>query len=305
MHRRRLMELNLIDDFLFHAMVSHPQVGEEFGRILLKVIFNRKFGNLKVVPQKVYYGKDTDKHGGRLDVYLEEAVETEKLLLDVTVFDLEMEQKSARKEELPRRVRFYHSLLDAEILKSGAGYDSLKRAIVLVITIFDPFGFDHMIYTIRNICEEVPEMNYDDGARTLFLYTKGKKGKITKELRELMHYLEDTREENAANEDLKRIHEMVKVVKRDSEVSKEYMKIFERERMIREEGIEKGLEKGLEKGREEERANTERERQRAEAEARRANEQALRANEQARRANEAEQQVEYLKKIMQEYGIVV
>ena len=147
-----------------------------------------------------------------------------------------------------------------------------------------------MIYTIRNICEEVPEMNYDDGARTLFLYTKGKKGKITKELRELMCYLEDTREENAENEDLKRIHEMVKVVKRDSEVSKEYMKIFERERMIREEG--------LEKGREEERANTERERQRAEAEARRANEQAL-------RANEAEQQVEYLKKIMQEYGIVV
>ena len=72
------------------------------------------------------------------------------------------------------------------------------------------------------------------------------------------------------------------------------MKIFERERMIREEGIEKGLEKG----REEESANTERERQRAEAEARRANEQAL-------RANEAEQQVEYLKKIMQEYGIVV
>ncbi len=99
-----------------------------------------------------------------------------------------------------------------------------------------------------------------------------------------MCYLEDTREENAANEDLKRIHEMVKVVKRDSEVSKEYMKIFERERMIREEGIEKGLEKGLEKGREEERANTERERQ---------------------RADEAEQQVEYLKKIMQEYGIVV
>ena len=65
---------------------------------------------------------------------------------------------------------------------------------------------------------------------------------------------------------------MGKVVKRDSEVSKEYMKIFERERMIREEG------------REEERANTERER---------------------RRADEAEQQVEYLKKIMQEYGIVV
>ena len=58
-------------------------------------------------------------------------------------------------------------------------------------------------------------------------------------------------EENAKNNTLLGIHQMVNRVKRDKGVSLEYMKIFEREQMLREEG------------REEERVNTEREKQRA------------------------------------------
>ena len=295
MHRRKLEELNLIDDFLFYAMVSYPEIGELFSRALVEMILGRRFGKLKVVPQKVYYGKDTDKHGGRLDVYLEEEVDMEDLLADATVFDLEAEQNSKTKNiiGLPRRARFYHSLMDTEILKSGADYASLKRAIVLMIMPFDPFGYDHMIYTIKNTCQEVPELEYDDGAMTVFVYTKGKKGKITKELRELMRYLEDTREENAVNETLKIIHEMVEKVKKNLEVSKGYMKSFERDRML------------IEEGREEERANTERERLRAQKETKRADDEAKRANNEEKRANEAEQTVAYLKRIMYEYGIVV
>ena len=36
----------------------------------------REFGKLTVIPQKVYGGTDTDKHGARLDVYLEEELES-------------------------------------------------------------------------------------------------------------------------------------------------------------------------------------------------------------------------------------
>lgn len=72
MPRRKLEELNLLDDFLFGSMVTYPEIGEKFMRELLKVIFQRDFGKLKVIPQKVYYGSNTDKHGARLDVYLEE-----------------------------------------------------------------------------------------------------------------------------------------------------------------------------------------------------------------------------------------
>ena len=44
MHRRKLEELNLIDDFLFNKMISHPEFGEEFSRELLRIILGKEIG---------------------------------------------------------------------------------------------------------------------------------------------------------------------------------------------------------------------------------------------------------------------
>lgn len=101
-----------------------------------------------------------------------------------------------------------------------------------------------MVYTIKNHCEEIPDMPYDDGAKTLFLYTRGKKGNASQKLQELLRYLEETTKDNACNEMLTDIHKMVTKVKSDEEVSLEYMKIFEREKMIYEDGREDGFKDG-------------------------------------------------------------
>ena len=50
--------------------------------------------------------------------------------------------------------------------------------------------------------------------------------------------------------DLMAIHQMVQKVKHDREVSLEYMKIFERERLIREDGYASGREDGYTSGKE-------------------------------------------------------
>ena len=257
MYQKKLEDMNLLDDFLFFKMLNYPGFGEEFSRELLKTIFGKEFGRLNVVPQKVYYGADIDKHGARLDVYLEESAD-EPALEDATIYDIEPEKQLGKKGELPRRVRFYHSIIDSESLKSGSDYKNLKKVVVIMIMPFDPFGYNHMIYTIKNSCIEVPELPYEDGARTIFLYTKGEKGDVSRGLRELLDYMEDTRAEKAKNESLKKIDSMVKQVKMEKGAQLEYMKIFERERMLKEEG------------REEERINTERERQRADKESQRA-----------------------------------
>jgi hypothetical protein len=98
MARKKLEDLNLLDDFLFNAMVTHGEDGERFCRKLLKIIFGREFGKLTVISQKVYYGTDTDKHGARLDVYLDEdatCVEAE----NGTIYDIEPDKNvSASKE---------------------------------------------------------------------------------------------------------------------------------------------------------------------------------------------------------------
>lgn len=91
--------------------------------MLLKLIFNRDFGKLQIVPEKDYKGADTDLHGVRLDVYVEAAPDD--------------------------------SSEDAAALKSGKGYQYLRETIVVMTMPFDPFGRDRIKYTMQvmNISE--------------------------------------------------------------------------------------------------------------------------------------------------------
>lgn len=248
--RKKLEELNLLDNFLFGSMVTHPEFGEEFSRELLQVILQRKFQNLTVFPQKVYYGSDTNLHGARLDVYLEDENEA-------SIYDIEPDKKDDQDliAALPRRVRFYHAKMDGRSLKSGEKYTALKNVIIIMIMPYDPFGRGRMVYTVQNACVEDPSMPYEDGAKTVFLYTKGKIGIPSEELKQLLTYMEQSTEVNATNDMLKGMHRMVEVVKHDEEVSVEYMRKMEEEDMLmmmgREEGLERGRQEGLERGREE------------------------------------------------------
>lgn len=129
--KKKLEELNLLDDFLFVTLISHPVYGERFAKILIKAILNRDVKILKIVPQMNYYGQDTDRHGARLDVYIEEengVVQGDTQLS--SIYDIEPDQNSdkASKDALPRRVRFYRSTIDVRNLQSGVDYDQLKMS---------------------------------------------------------------------------------------------------------------------------------------------------------------------------------
>lgn len=154
--KKRLREMNLLDDFLFGSVVSYPEIGERFVRILLKAIFGKEFGRLSVTAQKTLYGADSNLHGARLDVYIEP--EEEEPEGNVTVYDLEPDQNDAAKDRrvLPRRVRFYHGKIIARSLNSGTGYDGLKNVAVIMILPYDPFGLGRMVYTVKNKCVEEP-----------------------------------------------------------------------------------------------------------------------------------------------------
>ena len=271
MHRRKLHELNLLDDFFFNTMLNYPEIGEEFSRQLLKIIFRKNFGKLQVIAQKVYYGTDTDKHGARLDVYLEEEDADSALLNVSTIYDIEpnLLDDTEMITSLPKRVRFYHAKIDSNSLKASESYRVLKNVIVIMITPYDPFGLGRMVYTIRNKCEEDANMEYDDGARTIFLYTKGTKGNPPKELMQFLRYMEHTIPENATNDDLRYIQNMVDTVKKSEEVSSAYMKIFEREEYL----INKAIQK--------EKAIIEQERKRADDAEARASDAETRASEMA------------------------
>lgn len=247
--RKKLEDLNLLDNFLFGSVVTYPEYGEQFSRYLLKVVLNKNIRKLRVMPQSVFYGSDTSLHGATLDVYLEE--QCEKDAEDATVYDVEPERDNHEKaiKAIPRRMRFYRAKLDGRGLKAGEDYGKLKDLVMIMITPFDPFGAGRMIYTVRNTCVESPDVAYDDGTIMIFLYTRGNPEGVTEELQQFLKYVEHSRLENAVSDDLRRLHEMVERVKRDEEVSIRFMRMWEEEERIRRRAMEEGLEEGRAEGR--------------------------------------------------------
>ena len=48
-NHRPLAELDLLDDFLFNALLAYPEYGRKFCRKFLKILFGREFKNLNIV----------------------------------------------------------------------------------------------------------------------------------------------------------------------------------------------------------------------------------------------------------------
>jgi len=239
---RQLEELNLVDNFLANSLTSHKIYGVPAARCILECILDRKIGKLRVAPQHFIQGENTDRHGVRLDVYLDEE--------DGELFDLEPDNNDGKEDiaALPKRARFYHAKLDSESFKAGEKYGHLRNVFVIFIVTYDPFGLDRMIYSIKSSCVEVPELLYEDGARTIFLYTGGRNGNPPESLRQLLHYMEHSTKENAITEDLQKLHEMVTAVKADGEVGLAYMKFFEIEERVWQKGIKEGRAEGRAEG---------------------------------------------------------
>lgn len=248
---RGLEELNLMDDFLFQEMVSQEEVGEEFCRILLGTILGREIRKVRVVPQKSILGIDTDKHGIRLDAYIEEVPEECALegagMIDAEIvsdiYDVEPD-KRYEKQTLPKRMRYYHGLIDTQFLDAGLNYAKLPNVVIITILPYDPFGKGRMVYTIQNRCLEDGAIPYEDGARKIFLYTRGTAGNPGQRLRDVLRYMEETTDDNVTNQSIANIHRLVQKVKRDRKAGIQYMKSWEREKIARDEGKIEGKVEG-------------------------------------------------------------
>lgn len=249
MKKRSLEELNVLDDFLFQEMITRGEEGENFCRILLSTILGENIRNVKVIPQKNILGISPDRHGIRMDAYIEVGTEMEEngteaadaeILPDI--YGIEPNKYLTNSEA--KRTRYYHSLIDAKILKSGVNYEKLRNVVIIMIFPYDPFGKDRMIYTFTSMCKEDNTIKYDDGIKTIYLYTKGKKGNPSAELRDMLKYIEDSTKENADNENLRQIHRLVDEVRHDKEVDINYMKSWEWEALFREKGLQEGIAQG-------------------------------------------------------------
>ena len=238
MEKKELKDLNIIDNFLFHEMITYGEKGEEFARLLLETILNRKMGKISIETEKIINGRGTGQHGIRMDVYVS-SYEGEND--EAKIYDIEPNLYRCKSEE--RRTRYYHALVDSKILKTGEDYDTLQDVIVIMILPYDPFGLNRMVYTCKKVCMEEPDMPYEDGARTIYLYTRGTEGNPRQELSDMLKYIEKSVSSNVRDEVTAKMAALAEEVKLQEKVGVSYMKMWECEKMWREDGISQGEDK--------------------------------------------------------------
>jgi predicted transposase/invertase (TIGR01784 family) len=259
MEHKKFEDLNVLDNFMFNelAMQEDKERSKRFFKILMETILQKKVRNIEVIPQRIIQGTGNANHGIQMDAYVEAYVDEDgnsgiDVIIQPEVFDFEPNTYGSDSEE--RRLRYYHALIDARILKKNTKYKMMKNVTLIMISNYDPFGYDRMLYTIERHCVEEPDMPYNDGSKTLYLYAYGKKDIPSQELANLLKYMAESTKENVVNQNLKDIQGMMDDIKMDSEKGVHYMQSWEIENICFEKGVAQGhatgLAEGLEQGRE-------------------------------------------------------
>lgn len=229
---KTLQELNLTDDFLFDVTTEEL----ENCKAIIELTTGLRLKSLKWKSgQKVIHNLP-GKRGVRLDFIAESE--------DGRIFDVEMQNRN--EGNISKRTRFYQALIDAPILKSGErGFDKMNPLYIIIICNYDPYGKKKYCYTFDNQCKEVPGLRLGDEVTKLLLSTKGEnEEEVSKELVDFLHYVTESNENglpDECDERLKRLHESIREIKASADMEVEYMKMEERERIIRDEGKQIGI----------------------------------------------------------------
>lgn len=221
-------EINLSDFALF---LSVMKVNEAYTDVL-SIILDEPDLKLKEVKAEQVILNRSGKRAIRLDAWAQDINDRQ--------FDMEM-QNDISGDNVCKRSRFYQSMLDTPLLKSGrkTRYRHLPSTVIIFITQEDIFGKDLAMYTFREQCAEVPELLLEDGTSKIFLNMMSRNGRP--ELVSLLQYMKHTTLENADISVMdKRILHLDSIV--------EEVKQTEEWEVVKMGILEIGLEKGRQEG---------------------------------------------------------
>ena len=177
---------------------------------------------------------DADARSICLDVYTKDDKDR--------VFDIEMQMTETK--ELPKRSRYYHSMLDLQLIDKGQTYAKLKPSFVIFICLADMFGAGRHKYTFETVCREDRTIWLGEERTTIFLNADSQMEDVSKELTAFLNYAAGCVSEDPF---VKKLDEAVKEAKKNREWRREYMTLLMRDQ----ENIEKGRKEGRREGRKE------------------------------------------------------
>ncbi len=165
-------ELGLSDNYIFQKVM----LNEKLCKKILSEIIGKEVVKIDYTAYEKVIEIRSDVKGVRLDVYVKDEEEV--------VYNVEMQNTD--NDNLPKRSRYYHNLIDLDLMEKGSEYESLNHSYVIFICTFDLFekGYYKYIFTNNSYNNSPRHIELKDGTTTIFLNSKGTRGEISSALPE-------------------------------------------------------------------------------------------------------------------------
>ena len=242
MSETRFEDLQISNDFMFkEVMKSNKGLCKRLvGSIMQQDIEDIVYIDTEKTLQPYY-----DSRGIRLDVILADENHTR--------YNLEMQARNVISKAgvalLPKRTRYYQSVIDMDMLKKGENFDQLNPLVLIFICTFDFYKEGRYVYTFKSRCLENLELELANDVTVKLVNAKGKQGQVNDLLKNFLEYVMTNKPVDDFTKDVER---QVWAVKNDKKAREEYMvlqaKIREHEIIAFEAGEAQGHAAGLAEG---------------------------------------------------------
>ena len=242
MSETKFEDLTISNDFMFkEVMKSNKGLCKRLvGSIMQQDIEDIVYIETEKTLQPYY-----DSRGIRLDVILADENHTR--------YNLEMQARNVISKAgvalLPKRTRYYQSVIDMDMLKQGENFDQLNPLVLIFICTFDFYKEGRYVYTFKSRCLENLELELANDVTVKLVNAKGKQGQVNDLLKNFLEYVMTNKPVDDFTKDVER---QVWAVKNDKKAREEYMvlqaKIREHEIVAYEAGEAQGHAAGLAEG---------------------------------------------------------
>lgn len=229
-------QLDISNFFVFGKVMENPELCKE----MLERLTGEQIYDISEISVEKTLKVASDSRGIRYDVLLDDSSH---------MYDAEMENRKSKKKELPKRGRFYQSMLDLKDLEQGCRFTELKDNYVIFICTFDPFDKGHAFYGFSNQSNDDEHFELSDGRTIIYFNTKGNMDCVTPEAASFLRYVET----GIVQDDYTgKLQLAVDNVRQDRKVRCEYMfleqRILEETMNAYDNGFDNGFDNGYDNG---------------------------------------------------------
>lgn len=200
--------LTLADNFIFCKVM---ETSLDLCKHLLEMLLHIEIDRLEAPQTERAMQASISSKTVRFDVYTKS---------ESRIFDLEMQ--TVRKTDIPRRTRYYQSMIDVDNINRGVDYKQLKDTYIIFLCLDDLFGKGLPVYSFENICDEDKSTKLQDGAYKVFFNAKECDKLRSDEERNFFKFL---RGGNADDDFTRQLDEKISKIKRNSKWREQYMTI--------------------------------------------------------------------------------